>query len=516
MDGDILSRLSGGAFALFVTAGLSAACLSACSGSPAAPASRPREGAGEVWIRDVTLVSPERARPLPRAHVVLRGDRIASVGAAPPRGLAPDAVVIDGAGRYLVPGLIDGHVHLAGIPGMTPQQQMAMRELADRYFRQLPRSYLYFGFTAVVDLAVVDRDLMGRLRAAELAPAIFDCGMSLPLANGYPMSFLPPDTRFDYFPNFLHDARQAGPFPKAYRPEDHTPEAAVARVAAGGGICVKSYYEPGFGPDRGKLPTPTRELMREVRDAARRRRLPLVLHANSLAAHRFAVATRADAVVHGLWNWEGRRGEGESLPSEVRQVLEDEVRAGIAMMPTSRVLSGLEMLFAPDFLADPQLARVLPKDLVDWYRSEAGGWFRNEMARDFDGAPAERIRQLLRDGGDGGRAAALHFVQKGGRLVFGSDTPSAPTYANPPGYNGHLEMRELERAGIAPRRILDAATRTAAEFFRLADRGTVEPGKRADLLLLRADPLATTAALDTIDLVILSGRAIPRAELSAR
>jgi imidazolonepropionase-like amidohydrolase len=497
---------------------LPAAVQSGCASR--SPARESAAGAGEVWIHDATVISPERKQPLAHAHVLLRGGRIAWVGTAPPRDLAPTARSIDGAGRYLVPGLIDGHVHLALVPGMSPPQQVAMPRLADLYFRQLPRSYLYFGFTAVVDLSVFDRDLMARIRRADLGPAVFDCGGGLPIANGYPMAFLPPGERFARFPNFLYDARQAGSIPAAYPPAEHTAAAAVDRVAAGGGICVKTFFEPGFGHLRGKLPTLTPELMGEVRAASHRHHLPLLLHANSLSAHRFAVATRPDAVAHGLWNWEveGRAGDAaDSLPAEVSQVLDDEVRAGIGMMPTSRVISGLEELFAPGFLDDPQLARVLPADLLAWYRTEAGGWFARETARDFDGAPPERIRQIFRGGGDAGRAAAAAFVRRGGRLLFGSDTPSAPTYANPPGYNGYLEMRELERAGISPARILAAATIEVARFFGLAgDYGTVEPGKRASLLLLRADPLASTSAFDTIELVIVAGRVVSRSELAAR
>jgi imidazolonepropionase-like amidohydrolase len=70
--------------------------------------------------------------------------------------------------------------------------------------------------------------------------------------------------------------------------------------------------------------------------------------------------------------------------------------------------------------------------------------------------------------------------------VFGSDTPSAPTYANPPGYNGYLEMLALEKAGISPREILVAATSANAELFGLTvDYGTIEPGKRAALIAVR-------------------------------
>ena len=134
------------------------AALSGCGGheqavspTPAAPA------AHDVWIRDVTVVSPERSAPLAHAHVVLRDGRILSVGTVPPA--SPGAAVVEGSGRFLVPGLIDGHVHLGEIPGLSHEAALARPALAEAYFAQLPRSYLYFGFTTVVDLNVVHRGL---------------------------------------------------------------------------------------------------------------------------------------------------------------------------------------------------------------------------------------------------------------------------------------------------------------------------------------------------------------------
>jgi imidazolonepropionase-like amidohydrolase len=492
------------------------AFLLACAGrevpTPAVSDARP----ADVWIRGVTLISPERARPLTGAHVHLRGGRIAWVGSARPPGLPAGATEIDGTGRYLVPGLIDAHVHLAEVPGVNREQLAAAPALAEAYFRQLPRSYLYFGFTAVVDLAVIDRERVEAVRRAPLAPAVFDCGPPLPIANGYPMSFLPPPARFAVFSNFLYDPRQAAAIPPAYSPAEHTPAAAVARVASAGGICVKTAFESGFGADTGKLPTPTVQLISEVVAAGHARRLPVLLHANSIAAHRFAVDTKVDVVVHGLWNWDVPGSPG-ALPPSVSQILDDEIRAGIGMMPTVRVLGGLEDLFNSEFLADPQLARALPPDLLAWYRTESARWFANELGKGFEGLPPERVRQLFRGAKEGGRAAAAYFVDHGGRLLFGSDTPSAPTYANPPGYNGYLELRELESAGISPRQILEAATRANAAAFGLArDFGTVEPGKRASLLLLRSDPLVSVAAFDTIELVIVDGRVVPRSDLAAR
>jgi imidazolonepropionase-like amidohydrolase len=499
---------------LIAVAAVSLACYAllpaVAQASPARDTARFTLTTGDVWIRDVTLISSERPASLPHAHVVVRGERIAYVGGNAPGGRASGVTVVKGAGLYLVPGLIDGHVHLADVSSLSPAAAPA---LVEAYFRQLPRSYVYFGFTTVVDLNIVDRERVDQIRKADVGPAVFDCGNALAFANGYPMSYLPPAARFERYPNFLYDPLQADSIPQRYSPEEHSPEAAVQRVMAGGGICVKGHYEPGFDPKAGKLPVPTEELMRRVRDASHPR-LPFLLHANSLEAHRFAVAVGVDAVAHGLWNWgPPSAGGNQEMPEPVREVLDAERRAGIAYMPTSRVLGGLADLFAPAFLDDSHVSKVLPADLIAWYRTQEGQWFKREIAAGLEGLPPESLRAAA----SRPREALAYVAAHGGRILFGSDTPSAPTYANPPGYNGYLELREMEAAGIPPRQILAAATAENAQFFRLEDRyGTIEAGKIASLLLLRDDPLGSATAFDTIDTVILRGRIILRSTMAAK
>ncbi len=469
--------------------------------------------AGDVWIQDVTVISAERPVSLDHANVVLRGDRIRSVTDKPPRAGAGGVTVINGTGKYLVPGLIDGHVHLTEIPGMTAEQRQSMPDVVDSYFRQLPRSYLYFGFTAVVDLIVADPQRLNRLRAAELGPAIFDCGGALAMANGYPMHYLPPPVRFDLFPNFLYDATRADAIPARFAPGEHTPQRAVERVARGGASCVKSFYEPGFEPALGRLPLPSADLIRQVRDEARRRGLPLLLHANSVEAHRFAAEVGPDAVVHGLWNWQG---SGDALPADAREVLDAEVRQQIAFMPTIRVRSGFADLFTSRFLDDPGMARVVPAALLAWYRTTAGMWFRDQVLRDFGVATLDQVPEIaVRRMRQRPRLSSQYVAGQGGRVAFGSDTPSAPIYTNPPGYNGYLELREMEEAGLTPRQILASATVENARLFKLEDYGTIEPKKIASLLLLRANPLLSMSAIDTIETVIIKGRVIPRDTLAA-
>ncbi len=124
---------------------------------------------------------------------------------------------------------------------------------------------------------------------------------------------------------------------------------------------------------------------------------------------------------------------------------------------------------------------------------------------ELDAPPIARVIEALR-----------YFASNGGSLLFGSDTPSDPTFANPPGLNGRIEMDRWIAAGITPLQLFTAATVSNARFFGLDDAlGTIEVGKQADLLLLRDNPLEDVSAYDTIEYVILDGAVIERSSLSA-
>ena len=486
-------------------AGLLAACSQTASGA-----------GNDLLLRNVTIVSPERTEPLRGAWVAVRDGGIAAVGEGVPDKDASwsHATVVDGRGRYLTPGLIDSHVHLAAVPGFLYPTPPKLRDLAMAYEAQLPRSYLYFGFTTVIDLSVVDRAFIDRFKEKPLHPDVFDCDGALAIADGYPMAFLPPDSRFQPFPNFLYNPRQAESIPDEYPPEEHTPSAVVGRVAANGGICVKTYWETGFGP-LSDLPVPSHAMIADVIRASRAHDLVVTMHANSLAAHQFATEAGVDVIVHGLWN-----APHDGVLSEATEaVLDKTVSQGIGYMPTMQVLEGMGLMFQPDFLEDPLLAAVVPRELIDWYRSADGQWFVEELRAEFGGAENETIlASLSSDSGvlSTSRKTVTYLAERDARLLFGSDTPSSPTYGNPPGYNGYMEMKHLVDAGVSLRQLLAAATIDNAEAFNLEDRyGSIEPGKIANMLLLAENPLESVEAWNSIQAIVLHGEWIERSSLSA-
>lgn len=472
-----------------------------------------------LLITDVTVVSPERGEPLESAWVAVDGATILRVGEGPiPEDLA-GYTRIDGHGHFLTPGLIDGHVHLQSIPGMSWNLQQAYPELVRAYVAQLPKSFLYYGFTGVVDLAPQDAGSLDRLRRSPLHPDLFACGPPIPLANGYPMVFVPPAARFFAFANFLYDPRQSEVIPESIDAAGHSPSAVVARATEGESVCVKTFVEDGFGPAK-IWPVPTASMLRGMAEAASEAGRPLLVHANAFDAWNLALEGGADLLVHGLWTWDAHQATdpGTGLPGPVRALVDRAVRDGVAVMPTLQVIAGDGALFDPEFLDHPALPNVLPEALIAWYRGPEGRWFADDLLGQMppEQATPEAMWALHRKAMSRNVRVTEALAEAGGRIIFGSDTPSGPSYGNPPGLNGYLELRRLAEAGLPLPRLLAAATVEVARIYGLDDQyGTVEAGKVANLLLLTKNPLDTVDAYDAIDLVILRGEAIARPRLSA-
>ena len=487
-----------------LVAGTLAAALGAC-GETETPAAG--ETAPGIFIRDVMLASPERDAAYGPVSLRIAGARIEEIG----EGLRPGAgdTVIDGSGRYLTPGLIDSHVHLGDIPGFRPEDVDAHAAAAAAALAQTPRAYLFHGYTSVIDLAGSSQGI-GAWNAQDLRPHAYYCGAA-PVQDGYPTNYVPAPQRYVLVPGYLHDPAADAPLPVGAEAAEHTPEAVVARIAGDDAICVKTYYERGFGQARNQLPVPSVALIQELVAAAHARELPVLLHANAEAAQAFGVAAGVDAFAHGMWHWndaDATRVEGV-VADEIRQA----VAAGIALQPTIQVLYGEGELLDPDFLSRPGLADVYPEAQLEFYASADGQWFRDILANNVytDGWSPDSpfVRRV--------KAASAFFAAEGGRLLFGSDTPSAPTYANPPGLNSRWEMDRWIEAGIPAREVFRAATTGNATFFGLDEEiGTVAAGKRADLLLLDGNPFESVQAFDGIVTVFVAGRPIAREELSAR
>ena len=150
----------------------------------------------------------------------------------------------------------------------------------------------------------------------------------------------------------------------------------------------------------------------------------------------------------------------------------------------------------PDFVLVPNLPdRGVATDL---------GWLSTSV-------PAADLKKLQEAAVDRHEAKAVFDLQArnlaklnaaGVRIALGTDgnTPWGP----------HAEMADMVAAGMTPAQVIVAATRTAAEFMRLSDMGTIAPGKRADFIVLDANPLDDIANTRRISAVYLQGVALDR------
>ena len=476
--------------------------------------------AQDLRIEHVTIVSPERSSPMRDAEVRIHEGRIASISdatRADPAGSRSTVETIDGRDLYLAPGLIDSHVHLGSIPGMTDEQEAAHPDVARAARDQIPRSYLLYGFTTLIDL-VSAPEAMKRWKSHAIVPDTFFCGGAA-LMDGYPMNYLPKPQRYQAAPYMLIES--GTPAPAGIDPALHTPDAVVARMKADGAICVKTFYERGFGGVQ-DLPLPKLDTIRALVRAAHTAGLPVLLHANTSEAQTFGLSAGVDILAHGLWRWDEASSTTAVTPA-ITKILDNVLSGHVGWQPTIQVLVGLQDLANDSYLADPQLARVLPTGLIEWYRSAEGQWFRNEVLESLPAAKGEdpqaavaRFESTFATLIDRVEHATGYLASHDARLLFGTDTPSAPTYANPPGLNAWFEMQRLVAAGVTPAQIFRAATLSNAQAMKLdRDVGTVQVGKRANLLLLRQDPTQTIQAYAAIAKIILGGRVLNPADLVA-
>jgi hypothetical protein len=238
------------------------------------------------------------------------------------------------------------------------------------------------------------------------------------------------------------------------------------------------------------------------------------LHANSFEAQQFAVDADVDVIAHGMWNW-GALDRHPELPPEIKTLLDRIVQKRTGYQATIQVMGGLRACFDPEYLKMPAIPQVVPVARLAWFNSPEGKWFGKEIDEDntpdadmrqgFDRGPIRRVRQVFG-----------YLAARNANFLFGTDTPSAPTYGNLPGLNGYLEMQQLHDAGLSLEQIFRTTTINNAREFKLDSQvGTIEPGKIANLILLRKSPLESVDAYDSIVSVWVHGRPISRDSLAA-
>lgn len=482
----------------------------------------------DLAIRDVTIISPERAQPMAHADLLIRSGKIVAIE---PHGKGLVARrELNGHGRYLTPGLIDGHVHLYHATGLKRRYTKDYKALYAEFQRQQPRSYLYFGYTTVVELNA-DADTNTIFNAQPRHPDLYHCSQALVLSNGF-MAVSDFDSEAEFlaaYPNFLHDRFTTPQLPAGFDPAEHTPAATVAKVAARGGRCIKLYYEEALwwpGKNKPAFKLPSARIVREVVREAHARGMPVLLHGTTPEAHNFGRATGVDIMAHGIWDWDGAINGQPAIPTNALAAIDADAANGIAVQPTYQTVAGSYSLFDPHALDDPRLNKVLSADYLRYLHGDAQQG-RADYIKRF-GPLLESLKaqgkivstdpsQIVGNFAQRFRTILTRMSERHTHFLFGTDTATGGnSWGNPPGLNGFWEMRAWNNAGIPLATIFRAATLDNAKAFRLENElGTVETGKRANLLLMDKNPLKDISAYDSIETIILGGDIIARADMAA-
>lgn len=427
---------------------------------------------------NVNVIPMDRERVLKDQTVIVRDGRIAEIGDAAKVKAPAGAVQIDGRGKYLVPGLIDMHTHL-----------FSDNEVPDSLAGDELRLMIANGVTTIRLMIGTPEHLGLREKVAKgemLGPTIYAASPELAgrasgkIFNGYVVT-TPEQAR-----EAVKKSKAAGyDFIKLTTDITLPVYDAVIETAKAEGIRVVGHVDPRVGTYHALEVGQQIEHLDSYMESVLKDDAPM----------------KASVSDVGVWrkpNWESLDYVDERKVAEIAKAT---AKAGIYSTPT---LTFFKLCFAvpqsdEEIRARPDY-RFYPEKLREPLFAAHRRFWTNPPSLERR-EKYQRIRNQLVKG--------IH--EAGGKIMAGSDTPELILVY---GFTLHREIKNLVEAGLSPYAALEAATRTPAEYLKALDTfGTIERGKRADLVLLDANPLDDITNTEKRAGVMVRGRWLPEAEL---
>lgn len=445
-------------------------------------------------IRNVNVIDAKNGLR-PDVDVALNENTIVRVG----KNLSADGSILtlDGAGKYLIPGLWDAHVHLTFDP-----------EVESSMFRLLVAN----GITSVRDTGgKLEKVLAFKERAkTTIAPAVYIAG---PLIDGHPAVY---NGEVPGYPDIAQSAQTV-----------QEVDQLVDDLAAAGVDLLKAYEmlsEEAFRAliaraKRYDLPVtghvPLSMTAKEVSDAG----LTSMEHMRNLemacSDDRDQLYIERQTLLQNPQNLPGSKlrsaihsaqhaaGFGSYNPKRCAEVIDTYVKNATWQIPTLTLM----VASRDPYYADSEWHKTfeyLPEDVRSKWLKTA-----NQYKSSLNTPSKARQNRALM--ADWKKQIVNQMNQAGVRFMAGTDTP---IFFLTPGFSLHKELQTLVDAGLSPMEALASATTSPAEYFGLEKvQGQVEPGMRADLILLNANPLEDIRHTQEINSVILNGKLLDRRKL---
>jgi hypothetical protein len=410
--------------------------------------------ASDLLIRDVTLIDGTGSPAQPHMDVLISGERITAIEPTSPKRRTPGhPTVLDGRGKFLIPGLWDTHVHLVDVG-----------ELA------VPL-YPANGITSVRDMGGNVAPLMALRKKVEsgqvLGPRMKICG---PMLEG----------KWEQKPGGRTDHWAVATAEDAQKTID--------LLASQGVDCIKvrSYASP--------------ESYEALIAAARRHGLPLGGHPPYGIDPLKGAAMGQSSFEHAFYPYPWDKLSPDEKAGLAKVFRESQVALVPTVVAWESFLIPLKELDAgvADVAAksDPRLRQVSPSLRTNWIDSAKD---IRQMKGDEKNGLGGWIRAI-----DENNRATRYLHDQGVTIMAGTDTGVAMVF---PASALHQELKYLvSKVGLTPLEALQAATMVPAKYFKMEkELGTIEAGKTADLVLLAADPLQDISNTQLIDGVVLRG-----------
>lgn len=438
-------------------------------------------GACPALAQPTALVGPTALNPadstvIADATILIRGDEIAAVGPSSDVTVPDDATVHEMPDKYVMPGLIDGHVHFFQSGGLYTRPDAldlrAKRPYAEELRRikeRLPdtfRRYLRSGVTSVVDAGgpMWNLDVRARADTTAMAPTVAVAG---PLISSVERPSLDEGD-----PPILQITT-----PEAARKE-------VREQIIAGVDLIKIWYIVR----QGETPADYRPVVEATIDEAHNAGIRVAVHATELETARAAVEAGADVLVHSVFD--------KPVDGAFARLLREN---DVLYIPTLMVRERYRETFAQQLDLTTAEHRLGQKDVIASLfdlRTLPDSLVPPELRQRIQQAPAipsdtVAMRNLKR----------LHDA--GVPLAAGTDAGNIGTPHGPALFR---EFELMQTAGLAPQEILATATAGGARLLGRGDLGQLKPGMQADLVVLNENPFADVSNSSSIHRVVKDGR----------
>lgn len=438
------------------------------------------QAAQPLLIRNVNVVTMTAPEVLRDRDVVVRDGAIVSLDPAGTRPAPSTAKVVDGRGKYLMPGLCDMHVHVGGSTVRTLEGAAIAPAIAETQSELLV--YLRAGITCVRNMSGSEfhRELIQQIETGQLLGP--RTATSTPIVDGDPpvwpfaTKVTSPSQAIELVESFK---KQGYDSIKVYNGLSRDTYFAITLAARQAGMKVVGHVPFSIG-------------------------IWGALGAGQYSIEHFRGYDFNPAMAPGASSASDRFKWWFSLSdADLRQYAQATAQAGVFNVPTINLMELAVNGAARDELAKrPQLAELPERIRTSINNDDAAKLFSDDML------------QAMRDSLPIQQKLVRYMIEAGAPVLAGTDTPALGAI---PGTSLHREIELIAGAGVGNFEALRTATVAPANYFHRQDRsGTVEPGKWADLVLLNANPIENVSSVRGVAGVVLRGEWYSASDLKDR